>query len=180
MGQIDEVLRNLADVIAWCEPRANSQEPASCLRTEGFHLKLRDLPVERKVVGWEYKSLDLIVPALIGRRRRALADGIPTPSPGLHGGRLLVCERRRADSSGASAVASQQYLDYDDAPPWDTWVCHFRGEGTILSWVPPCFFAHVEKGIDVNPMDCIWWLDSRKTELSGVLLEVLEETGRRE
>src|SRR5262249_9402333 len=39
-------------------------------------------------------------------------------------------------SDGAAAVASDGYFDYDNIPPWDTWVVYVAADHLLLSWVP--------------------------------------------
>jgi hypothetical protein len=39
----------------------------------------------------------------------------------------------------------------------------------LVAWVPPAFRAAASLGIEVNPEECIWWLDQRDTELAQLL-----------
>ena len=53
------------------------------------------------------------------------------------------------------------------APPWDTWMfCVQQTAGSdpagepmdlLIGWVPSSLVATVERGIRVNPYDCIYW-----------------------
>jgi hypothetical protein len=66
-------------------------------------------------------------------------------------------------------VASQDFFDVDNVPPWDTWLGYIYGtwEHTtrrarlthlyLLSWVPPAFIALADDGIWANPEQCIRW-----------------------
>ena len=83
-------------------------------------------------------------------------------------GRLLVCEINESISSGESEAETSGFLDINDRPPWDTWVCRLERDGdqvTLVSWVPQGFEAVVTRGIEVNPYDCIYWLT--KAPLTG-------------
>jgi hypothetical protein len=58
---------------------------------------------------------------------------------------------------GAAQVSSGGFFDTDNGPPWDIWVAY---EGNaLISWVPPGLIVAAQMGIDVNPENCIQWLD---------------------
>lgn len=62
---------------------------------------------------------------------------------------------------GAAAHASEGILDNYNCPPIDTWIhILFTTKGpTLLAWIPDFFTHLVNDGIDVNPEQCIQWLD---------------------
>jgi len=78
-------------------------------------------------------------------------------SSNLAGGKLLAYEPDDNVADGASQYQSKGYFDEDDAPPWDTWVCYF--DRHLVSWVPPQLLDLVSKGIAVNVVDCVRWID---------------------
>jgi hypothetical protein len=94
-------------------------------------------------------------------RRRALVRTRPdlalrAVGDDLNGGRILVYAPDENVSDGASEVASSGFFDLEDAPPWDLWVAY--GDGALFAWVPPALLTLAQRGIEVNVVDCIWWL----------------------
>ncbi|MGB2642636.1 MAG: hypothetical protein WBG02_14805 [Candidatus Acidiferrum sp.] len=81
----------------------------------------------------------------------------PEVSSDLAGGRLLVYEPDFNVVDGASQYTSKGYFDEQDAPPWDTWVCYF--DRHLISWVPASLLGLVQAGIEVNPVDCIRFVE---------------------
>jgi hypothetical protein len=72
-------------------------------------------------------------------------------------GRLLLYFPAENLACGAAQVSSGGFFDADNAPPWDIWVAY---EGNaLISWVPPGLIVAAQMGIDVNPENCIQWLD---------------------
>jgi len=60
------------------------------------------------------------------------------------------------------------FFDFENVPPWDTWICYVAGKGVndarwhpfdayLLSWVPVSLVDLVTAGIDANPEGCICW-----------------------
>lgn len=72
-------------------------------------------------------------------------------------GRLLLCEPEESVADGASEYATHGFFDLYDIPPWDTWVLY--AEHILISWVPPDFVSRVQKGIDINVVQCLRWSD---------------------
>jgi hypothetical protein len=71
-------------------------------------------------------------------------------------------------TSSESEEVTNGFFDVSDRPPWDTWMfCTQRktrgstwsGDplDLLIGWVPSSLVASVEKGIGVNPYDCIYW-----------------------
>ena len=78
-------------------------------------------------------------------------------------GRLLVCQVNESISSGESEAETQGFFDINDRPAWDTWVASAprppeSSHATLVSWVPWEFVLVVQRGIEVNPYQCIFWL----------------------
>jgi hypothetical protein len=72
-------------------------------------------------------------------------------------GRLLLYFPAENLACGAAQVSSGGFFDTDNVPPWDIWVAY---EGNaLISWVPPGLIVAAQMGIDVNPENCIRWLD---------------------
>jgi hypothetical protein len=56
-------------------------------------------------------------------------------------------------------------------PPWDTWIWSVprtkdSGEATLLSWVPESLAELVNRGIEANPYECIFWLSAAPSVLA--------------
>ena len=62
---------------------------------------------------------------------------------------------------GAAEAASDGFFDTFNTPSWDTWVAlTWRSDRCwLVSWVPPEWTLRAGAGIDVNPEQCIQWLD---------------------
>ena len=87
----------------------------------------------------------------------------------LLGGRLVVYFPDANLCDGAAEAASNGFFDVENTPPWDTWVALGSDPGHdkdpsygtyLISWVPPQLIALASAGIDVNPEECIVWLEN--------------------
>lgn len=58
---------------------------------------------------------------------------------------------------GAAQAETGGWFDADNIPPSDTWICMV--DEMLISWVPASFVELVQGGIDVNPEECICWLE---------------------
>jgi hypothetical protein len=99
----------------------------------------------------------------------------------LGGGRLLIYFPDEELSDGASEFETGGFFDVQDAPPWDTWLAlfpyqrppyegrSFEPEEYLVSYVPPEFVSLVQGGIDVNPVDCVTWLEDANVPLVAEL-----------
>jgi hypothetical protein len=106
----------------------------------------------------ERKSL---VSSVVHKRSELLhAQGqgaLPNVGEAQGNGRILIYVPGENFADGASEAASSGFFDLYDAPPWDIWVAY--SDRTLLAWVPPQLIGLAQSGIDVNPVDCIHWLD---------------------
>ena len=60
----------------------------------------------------------------------------------------------------------------EDEPPWDLWLgwmVEKSGREYLVSWIPPVLVQTVENGIDVNPVECIFWLPELEQALDLTL-----------
>jgi hypothetical protein len=107
----------------------------------------------------EEERVSVVLSVLKTRTQLLQAEGGYRVSslPGTARGRLLVYCPNESVSDGASEHTTRGFFDVDDVPPWDTWVAY--SGSALLSWVPAQLVDLVEKGIDVNPVQCIQWLD---------------------
>jgi hypothetical protein len=157
----------LAQAIAWCARLGDLANPAASLR----HDRLRPPLLET--------ARESTVNLVVASRRSWLPDDV-TPvarAADLNGGRLLVYWPDDSLSDGAAEGETRGFFDVDNAPPWDTWVGLFRDQDAdrysdyLASWVPPEFVELVDRGIDVNPEDCIRWLDDTDVAVARHLRE---------
>ncbi len=77
----------------------------------------------------------------------------------LEGGRLLQYEYDANVEGGAAAYESKGFFDDESAPPWDTWVC-YRGD-SMVAYVPRILCGLAQHGIEVDPVECVRWVDSQ-------------------
>jgi len=82
-------------------------------------------------------------------------------------GRLLGLTVDQSDSSGTSMQNSRGLFTLWDTPPWDLWLTYVLPEGLphsesyLVSWIPNWLLHYAEVAVRVNPLNCLWWLDSR-------------------
>ena len=149
----------LAETIEWCKDRASPSEPSDSLRSA----ELRP-PVD-SLFGLREATIQAVV-----EKRRSLIHGRGLlRAYDLAGGRILLYEPENNLFDGAAMVASRDFFDVDNVPPWDTWLGYIHGtwEHTtthakfthlyLLSWVPPAFLALAGDGVWANPEQCIRW-----------------------
>jgi len=168
--QIVYFRRCLVETVTWCE-RALPGPPVSRFRSP-------ELNPEANLEAAHY-SLSLV--ESVCRRRAELLNEWNAPL--LHdlvkAGQLLVFYPALSLFDGAAELSSDGYFNFNNEPPWDTWV--YFGESPnsmdpedyryfLLSWVPNSYLSIAQRGIDVNPEGCIEWLSetAHKIHLPGV------------
>ncbi len=156
----------LAQTIYWCERRVDPFSPASSLRTKKLQPSLlqenRAATVQTVVNARELNGAPEI-------REASIPDG-------LAGGRLLVYFPNDNLFCGAAELETDGFFDVDNVPPWDTWVtyiekdrCGEYGTEYLVAWIPREFVELADRGIKVNPEQCIQWLADTSLELAAVL-----------
>lgn len=153
-------LDSVAMAAAWCGPRADPANPRSCLRTPD----LAPRPLEA-----DYFSAVRTV-----LRSRESRQGQPFGWPQAGEGRLMVYFPDADLCDGAAEAETGGWFDVYNTPPWDTWAGFFHddrpGGGNsfaryLVAWVPPAFIDLAARGIDVNPEQCIAWLDDTDCQI---------------
>jgi hypothetical protein len=169
--------RRLAETIAWCSRRVSRADPKHRLRTMDLLPPFVRSRAELDL--WEYQGKPEQMRAIF----EAVADNRATylreqgrypaaPAEGPEGGYLLFCAPDESVWDGVSEPESGGFFDSGDLPPWDTWVSAVpalvrQPQGPpvsvcyLVSWVPPEFVDLVHNGIEINPVDCIWWAADR-------------------
>jgi len=95
------------------------------------------------------------------------------------GGKLLIClASDKGVDDGVSAEESKGFFDDQDLPPWDTWIWYVNKheqeteeDSYLVSWVPSSFIPLVERGIHVNPVNCLEWATEYRSSFTGQLRE---------
>ncbi len=75
----------------------------------------------------------------------------------LAGGRILRHTPRGRVSDGSPGYDSKGFFDRECAPPWETWVCY---RGDLVAYVPRILCGLAQRGIEVDPANCVRWADS--------------------
>jgi hypothetical protein len=77
-------------------------------------------------------------------------------------GRIVVFFPDVTLSDGVAQIESSGFFDYDNYPPFDTWLYYVnRTDGLIaqvLAWVPPPFIKHTDNAIQMCAEECIVFL----------------------
>jgi hypothetical protein len=171
MGNSSPLELRLAETINWCLPLANVLTPRESLRSEKLRPVIADTESDLLYIPYERLSS---ISNLFEMRRKLLDQDISPVSSynDLKGGKLLAYFPDENVCDGASEVASFGFLDVRDAPAWDTWIGLFKNPSSdfILSYIPKSFIKFVQAGIDVNPVECILWLENTGTNLAEDLL----------
>jgi hypothetical protein len=171
-------VRALAETIAWCNSRIDPRNPIGSLRSPFLCPEV----FADGAVYFEPSS----VPRLVAERRLALRTAIPRPYDRERGcgyGRLLICAPAYSNANGLAEEASRGFFDYNDIPPWDTWVgcvqglpgagggdfgssatwlpcigCHPRE--LLVSWVHPAFLPLADAGLSTECIGMLTWADA--------------------
>ena len=99
-------------------------------------------------------------------------------TPSLHNGRLLCFFPDANLTDGAAEPETDGFFDIYNNPPWDTWVGYFIDNDDrqtydrcyVLCYVPSQLISIVERGIIVNPEECIRWLGDTNVTMKQRLL----------
>jgi hypothetical protein len=154
---------HLAQTIAWCQPRLQMTDLRHSLRSAELQpCLLIDI------------SRSQMVSQLVRHRGMFFHDKVLEPinsSTQSARGKLLAYFPNEDLTCGAAEVATQGFLDVNNAPAWDTWIGFYEDERGfyLVSWVPPELVELVGEGIWVNPEQCIAWLSNIDTALSQEL-----------
>jgi hypothetical protein len=76
-------------------------------------------------------------------------------------GRILISEIDMTFVDGASEALSEGLIDINDCPPIDTWfyITDFEHGRLLYAWIPEHLIELVDKAIEVNFIDCIYWYE---------------------
>ena len=159
-GDLERRLRETAE---WCRRHVDLRAIGTCLRSRSVapQFLARD----------RWQSVHDV--AIMRRQELGPIDfrGFEAPR-----GRLLVYYPDAELSDGAAEQASQEFFDVYNAPPWGTWVGYFEETGSdesygsyVVAWVPEQLVPLVSAGIEVNPEECIAWLDGANVSVRPII-----------
>jgi hypothetical protein len=153
----------LSEAQRWCIARARSSDPAGSLRTTDLRPRVLQASYAEAITSVCLTRARALV-ALGGNHVGATAEG-----------RLLAYFPDADLADGAAEVASRGFFDLHNCPPWDTWVAlrsapalHASRRSVVLAWVPAVLLPDAERGVHVNPEECIEWLTPSLAERLGL------------
>ncbi|MDB4766154.1 hypothetical protein OAG71_00555 [bacterium] len=94
-----------------------------------------------------------------------------------HRGRFLCFFPDANLTDGAAEQETDGFFDAYNNPPWDTWVGFFNDRHQesisyrcyVLCFVPHDLIPLVDRGIIVNPEECIQWIESTDLVIGSIL-----------
>jgi hypothetical protein len=154
--------RRVDEAACWCLERARVEDPRG---------SLRQLPDPLAAVGPLHARPEAVVGELV--RSRAASVGRIDPLGGrANDGRILVYLPNVDLQDGAAEVATRGFFDVHNTPGWDTWIALFEDPAAgsaqerlcLLAFIPTVLVPLVDHGVDVNPEECIVWLDGEREQ----------------
>ncbi len=182
MRELGSFRASLAQTITWCAGRElvpDPSNPSNSLRTPELS---PDLFAHAETAEERQEQVDDLVEKRLKLLRWQGKYRI-LPARDLAGGRLLLYDPAQNPWDSAGFVESFGFFDWDNLPPWDTWVAYVRdrererearkggGESVpytsyLVAWVPPDLIERADAGIKANPPECATWADELDTPLA--------------
>jgi hypothetical protein len=114
-------------------------------------------------------------------RFRSLA--VSQSGPIVASGRFLLYFPDEDLCDGAAQAASDGFFDVHNLPAYDTWISFFVEEGRtqrsssryLLSYVPPSMLSAADAGVEVNPEECILWLDRSDVAMRSIVERAIKQ-----
>lgn len=154
---IEGFKQRLREVIAWCQPRFSMDDIRNSLRTP-------PIPDWHPAYDYAY-SVKLVAEhfQVVMQKQAAAFRNDPDADwdfVGLANGRLMV-SWLSSTHEGTSEVETDDFIDDDDVPAWDTWVDLFQenGQPILLSWIPPEMRDMVTGAVETNTIQNIEWVE---------------------
>jgi hypothetical protein len=162
-SELDDLDLRLVETISWCLRYSVRNKIRRCLRPG--RLAPPPLPHNRSDA----------VERVIAMRREEFERTCDVTLNDVVG-QLLVYFPDASRADGASEIASKDYFDVHNAPPYGTWIGYFEDRGSdpihssyVLAWVPQVFLDCARDGIDANKDGSIRWLRSTHLALRHIL-----------
>ena len=176
----------LAQTVAWCAGRDLVSTNAESLRTPELSppsFAYAETFEQRREMVEELAEKRLKLLRLQGRYR-------VLPARDLSGGRLVLYDPDLNRFDSTSLVESYGYFNWDNLPPWDTWVAYVRDEererearragdeeagfdSYLAAWAPPRYLELAAAGVRANAEGCLLWASDLGTP-TAKRLETLE------
>lgn len=159
---LEPFLVRLAQTVAWTIDRADPANPRDCLRN----------PNRRpRTLESDYFAAVRVVSGGPGLLQYAARHG------SLAGGRLLIYFPDADLFDGAAELETDGFFDVFNTPPWDTWVAFARDRterdnceaNYLIAYIPPVFLERCSAGIEVNPEQCIRWIEDTDVAFRDLL-----------
>ena len=166
---ISELLSRLKEADRWAQNALDLDDLAFSLRSE-------ILKPNENIWGYQtnMKFVESEVNKLVTRRRDRLDTTTKNVKQELKG-RILCFYPWISLKDAVASVASYGYIDEEDFPPWDTWICYAQGEhhrrlkdkegACLYAWVPEEVIEKVELAISEDTYDCLVWAKRLEKEL---------------
>jgi hypothetical protein len=146
----------LKQTILWCETRIDTDSPRTCLRSLELRPDLESLQYKDDDI-WIYPQL---VDEVIHKRQLQFASSAISSRPERghqSTGRLLLVAQDYSNHNNLTSHLTGGFFDYNDVPPWDTWVILI--EGILVCWIPGEFRAMVHEAMQYEAMGILAWTD---------------------
>ena len=84
--------------------------------------------------------------------------------PVIRQGRLMIFFYPCTMNMGTAQIVSDEYFDFSNYPPCDTWVYHVDENPDenrveyLIAWVPPQFLERAQEGVETTPDESILWV----------------------
>lgn len=193
--QTDEFTRHFNLTLAWCLTRVNFDDPKNCLRS-------RELRPDLEAFGYGDDDIWIhpqLVDQVVRQRQYHFSDsGISNQFQLIANmpGRLLLVAQDYSNHNNLTSDITGGFFDYNDVPPWDTWVMLIEGnregmtigdwEGDwpptltsclgydglmcwlLVTWVPEAFCSMVQEAIEAEAIGMMAWADDLPEKRSGI------------
>lgn len=164
---LEAFIQSLIETVVWCRHHLEGQEGDVTWSLTGdeselWHLTDEQLKQhsERIIAERSEKVKSLVMPSY--------GDILPI----IQQGRFLIFYPGTTTSDGVAKIVSDGYFDYDNYPPWDTWV-YYKVEdnhsvylGSLIAWVAPEFVGRVRHAIESCSDESILWLTDHRNTIS--------------
>lgn len=154
---MEEFKARLKETVDWCSPRFSMDNLGKSLRSEVLR------PPINIVAENDPAKVRAAVQGVIARRSQLLQrepsrvpTGLGHRGTYLRDGRLLAHFPHVSLSHGFSVSETGGFIDADEIPPWDTWVCVVHD--FVVSWVPGNLESAIQSAIACNAERSLCWL----------------------
>jgi len=167
--EVNEYLlkRRLQQVYSWGKDRYDTNNLQGCLRSNELKPDIRIGKYFKIPNAERYQAVE----TLAQKRTQilTLSDSVDFISNQPVSGRLLCFYPDDSLGDGFVAIDSGQFIDDQDCPPWDTWLCfsllNFEINSSydlieipcLLSWIPEAAIDFIDNAMEQDANDCLIW-----------------------